>query len=322
MRRRAFGALSGGLLLASTVAGPQAAAEPCRWIAHDLPVPEGSTFARTSGSSEDNRFIVGEAQIGESAVVESGLLWDNGALTLMAPSGSELTAIRPKDVNNGGVVVGWQEILDQHRTVAFRYRDGAYELLETPDGENSRAKAVNNHGDVLGETWRSATPNVRQAVVWPGSGAVRTFPTSGPAVGISDDRRIVLAGTSSGSVTDIGTGQQTGLPGARTSVVLDNDRVLYPSPAGIEERDLDGQLVGTWAGGTAPFGRTSSGHVVFGAVNGTATLWQWGVRYAVDSAKQPVFAQAYFGDISDEGALIGTYQDPGGSHPARWFWCA
>lgn len=321
---RAFGVLFSGLVLASAVTAPQAvAADPCRWIAHDLPVPDESRYARTSGSSENNRFIVGEAKIGESSFVESGLVWDNGALTVMTPSGSELTAVRPKDVNNSGVVVGRQEILDQHRTVGFRYRDGAYEVLDTPDGHSSQAKAVNNLGDVLGEMWQSDKPDVRQAVVWPSSGPVRTFPTSGPAVGISDDRKIVLSGATSGSVIDVETGQRTELPDGRIAMVFDNDRVLYPTSDGLVERDLAGRHVATWEGGTAPFGRTPSGQAVFGVVNGTATLWQWGVRYAVDSEKQPVFAVAYHGDVTDEGALIGTYHDSDGtSRPARWFWCA
>ncbi|MFI6095929.1 hypothetical protein ACIA8G_10275 [Lentzea sp. NPDC051213] len=320
-RRRVFGLLVAGMVLASTVGAPQAvAADPCRWIAHDLPVPDGSIFARTSGSSENSRFIVGESHIGESTHVESGLVWDNGELTVMAPSGSEWIAVRPKDVNNSGVVVGRQERLLEHRTLAFRYRDGAYEMLETPDGHNSQAKAVNNQGDVVGEVWQTDTPGSRKPVLWPNSGPARTFPPSGPVVGISDDGRMVLISGSSGFVVDVASGQRTELAGGKQFMVFDNDRVLHSSPAGIAEWNLDGQQVATWEGGTWPGGRTSSGHVVFGFVDKVATLWQWGIRYPVDSEKLPVFATAYYTDVTDEGALIGTYFDTD-SRPARWFWC-
>ncbi|MDX8029347.1 hypothetical protein SK803_03955 [Lentzea sp. BCCO 10_0856] len=319
--RRVIGVLFSGLVLASTAAAPHAVADPCRWIAHDLPVPDDSRYARTSGSSENNRFIVGEAKVGESSHVESGLVWDNGVLTRMTPSGWWLTAIRPTDVNNSGVVVGRQEILDQHRTVAFRYRDGAYELLDTPEGLNSQAKGVNNHGDVVGEVWQSDTPNTRHTTVWPNSGAAKTF-LPGPAIGISDDGKVVQISGASGFVIDVETGQRTELPGGKQRMVFDNDRVLHPSPTGLAEWNLAGQQVATWEAGTTPWGRTSSGHVVFGAVNGVATLWQWGVHYPVDSANLPVVASAYYGDVTDEGALIGTYIPTGGdSRPARWFWC-
>lgn len=321
MRRRVFGVLFGGLLLASTAAGPQAAAaEPCRWIAHDLPLPANSEWARTSGSSENNRFIVGEAEVG-SDVGQSGLLWDNGVLTRLPSAGSSMIGVRPHDVNNDGVVVGRQEFYGQQRTLAFRYRGGAFELLETPEGYSSRAEGINNLGDVVGEVWQEEDPEVRDVVVWSRTGSM-TRTSSYIAVGISDDGKYAHLGQTSAFVNDLATGGQVELPGGQRPLVLDNDRVFYPSAAGIEERDLAGELVATWQGGTWPWGRTSSGNVVFGAVNRVASLWQWGVRYAVDSAKQPVVALAYYGDVTDEGALIGVYHDArGGSHPARWFWC-
>ncbi|MFJ5986812.1 hypothetical protein [Lentzea sp. NPDC092896] len=320
MRRRAFGVLFSGLVLGATIVAPHASAEPCRWVARDLPVPEGSEFARTSGSSDSNRFIVGEAKVGED-FGESGLLWDDGALTRLASAGSDLIAVRPRDVNDSGLVVGRQNLLLEQRSLAFLYRDGAYEILETPAGHSSQAKAVNNVGDVAGEVWKSDTPNDRQVVVWPHNGPAKGF-LSGPAVGISDDGKLVQVAGTSVFVTDVVSGRQAELPDMSPPVVFDNDRVLYPTSSGLGEWNLAGEQVMTWEGGTWPSGRSASGHLVFGYASGVASLWQEGIRFAFDSEKQPVFAQAYHGDVTDEGVLIGTYEGfRGSSHPARWFRC-
>ncbi|MFD5826428.1 hypothetical protein [Lentzea sp. NPDC060358] len=312
------GVLLGVVLLMSGVAAPQAAADPCRWIAHDLPLPDGARYAKTTGSSENNRYIVGETEIGDQ-IARHGLLWDNGSLVRMASPGPSGISVRPKDVNDSGVVVGAQHFLSDGRSVAFRYRDGAYEALYTPTGHSTEAKAVNERGDVIGELWRHGLPSERQIIVWPVDGPV-SYLVGQTAVGISDDFRSVQLTRSTAMVVDLARPRVTQLPGGREPMVFDDDRVLYPGGTGLVEYDLDGRHVATWEGGTKPFGRTSSGSVVFGSVDGIPSLWQWGIRYAVDSASLP--DPSHYGDISDEGALIGTYQDAGGSsHPARWFWC-
>lgn len=322
MRRRVFAVLVGGLMFTSGAAAPQAVADPCRWIAHDLPLPSSSTHARTNGSSENNRFIVGKATIRN--YLDAGLIWDNGALSVMPSAGSPSAGVYPKDVNNSGVVVGRHDFVGlDARFAAFRYRNGAYEMLETPVGHSSQAIAINNGGDILGEVWINGRPDSHRVVVWPSSGPVKSF-LYGEPIGISDDRRLVQLPQRDPTayVIDIESGFQTELPGGLSPMVLDNDRVLHYSSGGLAEWTMDGERVATWAGGVRPYGRTSSGHVVFGTdLGGNAMLWQWGIRYAVDSEKQP--SSFYYGDISDEGALIGTYENPDRtSHPARWFWCA
>ncbi|WP_325523093.1 hypothetical protein [Lentzea sp.] len=312
------GALLGVVLLMSGVAVPQAAADPCRWIAHDLPLPDGSRYARTTGSSENNRYIVGETEIGPR-IAAYGLLWDNGSLVQMASPGSSVIPVHPTDVNNSGVVVGTQDLWSEGRSVAFRYRDGVYEMLYTPADHSTAAKGINERGDVIGDVWHKDLPNERQTIVWPIDGPVSGF-VGYRAVGISDDLRSVQLTRSAAAVVDLTVERVTELPGGREPMVFDNDRVLYPGGTGLVEYDLDGRHVATWEGGTKPLGRTSSGHVVFGSVDGTPSLWQWGIRYAVDSAQQP--EPEFYGDISDEGALIGTYRSADGRwQPARWFWC-
>jgi hypothetical protein len=320
-RRRAFGVLFGGLMIASTVTAPQAVADPCRWIAHDLPLPGGAVDARTNSSSESNRFIVGQTRIAAPGYADLGLIWDHGALSLM-PSPGSMIGVHPRDVNDSGVVVGRQYFPSQERNAAFRYRNGAYEMLDTPADHGSQAIAVNNHGDIVGEWWSNAQPSNRQVVVWHIGGPVQPL-QYGQAIGITDDRKVVQTTQWDPTtyVIDAETGYQTELRGGQTPMVLDNDRVLHYTSAGLKEWTTTGDHVATWEGGVWPYGKTSSG-TVFGADGGgTATLWQWGIRYAVDSEKQP--KSVYYGDVTDGGALIGTYEDAQqASHPARWFWCA
>ncbi|SDG64870.1 probable extracellular repeat, HAF family [Lentzea fradiae] len=317
MRGRVFGVLSGVLVASLTVAAPQAAAaDPCRWIPHELPLPAATTAAKTSGGSEDNRFIVGHGRVGGSA--ERGLMWDHGALMEMAATSSSI-AIEPQDVNNHGVVVGGRSDRAQGGQQAFRYENGVYELLETPSGHDSRARSINNNGDVFGEVWDKGGGGRHWAVLWSRDG--RLLDLVGRAVGVSDDRRLVLTSGTTVYVAEADRARVVQLAGGNPPAVLDNDRVLLFTSSGLGEWTLTGEHVATWQGGTVPFGRTSDGQAVFGAVMGTPTLWQWGISYPVDSAKLP--DARYYGDVTDGGALIGTYVDPGGStHPARWFWCA
>ncbi|MFD9697696.1 hypothetical protein [Lentzea sp. NPDC059081] len=187
-RTKALGALCGALVIISTVAAPHAVADPCRWIAHDLPLPDGASRAEATGSSENNRFVVGQTEIGDRAA-EHGLLWDNGSLVRMASPGSSTVPVRPADVNNSGVVVGTQDLWAEGRSVAFRYRDGVYEMLYTPNDHSTAAKAVNDRGDVIGELWPkglrvSARSSCgRSTVPWRTSSVTRpsgSATTSGP----------------------------------------------------------------------------------------------------------------------------------------------
>ncbi len=316
-RRQLCAALFGAMTIASTVAVPQAAADACRWIAHDLPVPGGTDLAETRGSSPNNQYIVGYAV---ANAISLGVVWKDGVLTEMASTGSAQIAVEPKDVNDSGVVVGRKEFWTEHRHEAFRYQSGTYTALHTEPNENSQAIGINNAGDVVGEVWLTDQPGTRQVVMWPSSGPRRSY-LKGTAIGISDDREIVLVANSTAWVVEADSAARTELPGSRRPVVLDNDRVLSDSVDGIAEWSLDGQRVATWAGGSWPFGKTSSGTVFGSTGSNNASLWQWGTRYDLDSEQLPV--RGYYGDATDGGALIGTYFGSDGLvHPARWFWCA
>jgi len=322
-RRQAISGLLGVLVLASAVGAPQATAQDCRWIAHDLPVPSGATSARTVSSSGDNSLILGSVWQNGSR----GVVWWNGQLWPMDPPQDSSTSVVPKDINNSSLIVGLQEFHGGDRR-AFRFQYGKYDLLPAEPNEQSQAIGVNDAGDIVGEVWLKTSPTVRTVVVWPANEPRRSI-GEGAAVGVSSDRKLVMttgAGSAStGWVIDIATGVKTELPGARTPMVLDNDRVLHfafgATNTEIVEWNLGGQRVATHEGGIEPYGRTSDG-TVFGTTGpGNTTLWQWGGRHNVDSEKLP--KPQYYGDVTDGGALIGTYEDAQQtSHPARWFWCA
>ena len=325
-RRRVLSGLFGVLVLASAVAAPHAAADPCRWVAHDLPVPAGATNVVAVASSSDNSLILGRHGY-------RGVVWWNGDLWQMdQPPNPASTNVVPWDINNSAVVVGGLESYPAGGGIdrrAFRYQYGQYEMLHTEPGEQSVALGVNDAGDIVGEVWREPNIGWRTVVVWPANGPRKAF-ERGEAVGVSSDRKVVgwtrLATDLIGWVIDIDTGTKTTFQAPIRPMTLDNDRILYSEPISgggtqIVEQALDGRRVATFAEGNKVFGKTSSG-TVFGAVtSGTATLWQRGTHYAVDAEKMPSWF--YFGEVTDGGALIGTYEASEDTrYPARWFWCA
>lgn len=322
-RRRVFAGLFGTLLAASAVAAPQAAAAGCGWVANDLPLPAGATYGQTKGSSENNTYIVGSHfQNGER-----GVIWEHGALRPMAQPSNSADSVSPRDVNNSGVVVGhyWYSWGAESRYRPFKYQNGSYEFLASDVNEDAIAIGINDHGDVIGQVWLKSAPETRWVAMWP-NGQPRRLYLKGQAIGISNDRKLVVVTSTTGWLIDGNNGRWTSIPGGRTPMVLDNDRVLHMAWGGengaayrIVERDLNGVLTAEYNGGLEPHGRTSGG-TLFGSTgpNG-ASLWQNGWRTDVDSEKEP--HPSYFGDATDGGALIGTYRDEQGkNHPARWFW--
>ncbi|MDT7785925.1 MAG: hypothetical protein QOF58_4344 [Pseudonocardiales bacterium] len=323
MKRRTATVL-GVLVLASAVAAPQASAAACQYVRQDLPVPAGATYPHTTGSSTNNSRIVGAYWQNGSR----GAVWTNSALRVMAPPASGDDTVHPSAVNNTGVVAGHQEIYrggpDLHR--AFRYENNAYEFLAVEAGEHSEGVAINDGGDVLGLVWQEATPGTRTVVMWPRTGPRKTF-GPGQAIGINAQRKIVMvdpqASDMSGWIVDGNTGAKTKLPGARTPMVFDNDRILNfefgPTNTQLAEWDLTGTRVATYEGGVNPYGRNGSG-TVFGTFGTTTpSLWRKTGRSDVVADKVP--DQAYYADVTDAATLIGTYRDADdSSHPARWVW--
>ncbi|MFS8097097.1 hypothetical protein LFM09_08130 [Lentzea alba] len=315
---RGFFALS--LLLVSAVAAPQAAAaETCQYRAQDLPVPEGARWARTQATSDDNKLILGAVIVNDRW---RGVVWRDGELTQLAAPDQGTGHVSVKDINNSGVVVGGLEIADvsgEITTHAFRYRNGTYELLPVESVEGSSAHWVNDAGDVVGEVWDESG---RRTEVWPADGP-RTTLGLGEPVGISRDRKVVVQDRGSwpvtGSVIDLRTGLTTRLTGITGQLwAVDNDRLLLPGKGHtIDERDLAGNLIATYADGMVAYGKNNTGTLLGRTGYNENVLWQQGVRQLLDADKQ--LDRFYHGDVTDDGVLIGTYSDADWtSHPARW----
>lgn len=321
-RKRAFACLLSVAAVMSTVATPSAvAAAQCQYDLQDLPVPAGVAVSKTAGGSSDDSRIAGWTEVaGEH---DRGLVWVNGAVRQMSPAQGH---VRPKDVNNTGVVAGYEEIPDgvaqwQPWYRAFRYENGTYEYLQVEEDEQAQAVGVNDAGDVVGIVWSKSWPGDRTVVVWPRTGERRSFGVGQP-VGITGDRKVVLSTTNQAWVADADTGARTALPGAHTEMVLDNDRVLgYEYVAHdtyrISEVDLSGVVVGAYDRGLHPFGRNTAG-TVFGLAGGPdLVLWQGGGRTEVATYYWP--DTAYYGDVTADGVLIGTYEGADGNfRAARW----
>ena len=324
--RRVFVALF--CVLSSAAAAPQAAAaEPCQWKVHDLYWPDSRS--ETRGSSPDDHLIVGATWPGGH---ERGLVWDNGVWSLMAAPANVTDSITPNSVNNSGVVVGRHRACSNrdgefhHR--AFRYQNGVYQYLDTAAEEESQAIGINEAGDIIGQVWRVSAPGVRWVALWPRDNQPRRLYLKASAIGITDDRKLVVTQDPEGSnpkvwAIDSNTGAWTAFPGARTPVVLDDDRVLtYNSTLDgpqIQEWTLDGRQVGAYAKGWVGHGRNSAG-TVFGwsATSSRMSLWQGRTRTDVVADKRHY--GSIYADITDDGRLIGTYRDAQNvDHAALWY---
>lgn len=79
----------------------------------------------------------------------------------------------PLDLNDKGMVVGTTYAGGAAR--AFRWTvEGGIELLETPDGWNSGARAVNRHGEVVGGVSDGGTS---RPAIWSAAGELRELPS-------------------------------------------------------------------------------------------------------------------------------------------------
>ncbi|MGW6441863.1 hypothetical protein [Lentzea sp. NPDC055074] len=324
--KRTRALLSCLLVVASGLATPQtAAAAVCQYERRDLPVPAESGSVVTLGGSADDSRVVG---LVDKQGYGRGALWVNGALSELPPPASPVDHIIPQSVNNSGVVVGFEQRdngLDGVEYRAFRYENGAYTFLPGP---RSKAISVNAAGDVLVAMWeRGDSSDSASVVLWQADGTTTRSLGRGKAIGVNDQRKVVIQGIWETSLIDATTGTTRTIPGQPAHVRLDGDRVFLGEvgpdwKSTITEWTLRGVKVATYPGGTVPFGRNSHG-IFFGTYrpNSSSTempsVWSGAERTEV-AADQLPFSTAY-GDVMDDGTLIGTYggADSNG-RPALW----
>ncbi|WP_394618440.1 hypothetical protein JNUCC0626_04885 [Lentzea sp. JNUCC 0626] len=316
----------GALVLASTVASPQAVAAACQYNRQDLPLPAGVGHTMTNGSSTNNSRIAGQVDKGGTL---RGVYWVNSTLReLPAPSDMWSHTV-PQAVNNTSVVAGYEQSGrggPGTRVRAFRFENGAYQYLETDPGSSSKAVAINDAGDVLGIMWSGTSETFGDTYLWPRTGPRRLVSSSRP-IGITNQGKVVVHGGGSTRVLSLDGSPAVEIPGMAPFVVLDNDRILRREPLetsnDITEWDLGGTLVATHQNAWKPFGRNGSG-TMFGVYddvqgNNRPALWRKTGRTDVVADFLPI--DTAYSDVTDAATLIGTYIGTDNiARPARWLW--
>ncbi|RDI24577.1 hypothetical protein [Lentzea flaviverrucosa] len=312
------------VVLATLVATPQASAATCTYVKQDLPVPAGVSNVYLNGGSSNNSRIAGHVQDGEFT---RGAYWVNSTLRQLPQPSTGADNVFTIDVNNSSVVVGFeQELGSQPSTLrAFRFENGAYEYLETDQGKNSLAQAVNNAGDVAG------TQQDGGVYLWPRNGARKLIAADGGSViGITDGGKIVARGSSGVLVHDTNGGPTVQIPGGGAgTATFDNDRVflterLASGEREIAEYDLNGTKIVSHPGAQRAFGRNGSGtlwgtYITPGTNTQVHGLWRPAGRTDVVADPMPLIST--YSDITDAATLIGTYRTTGDVvRPARWLW--
>ena len=110
-------------------------------------LPTGQSNASTYGIN-NNGEVVGT---GSTALGYRGFLYSKGSYTEIRPSGwgEHVAAV---DINDSGAVVGYGEANDEGTiSRGYLYSSGNYTVLLPSGWSGSRAVAINNNGDVVGD---------------------------------------------------------------------------------------------------------------------------------------------------------------------------
>ena len=134
--------------------------------------------------------------------------WDGNMMTDLGTLGTGEQSFAHA-LNDSNMVVGYGTLTESGSTFGtFKWTSsGGIQQLDQLFSYDTRARDVNNDGDVVGRSWIDGMGNAR-AVIWPGSGAVVNLndvidPTSGwlltDATGVNDDGQIVGVGVLDGA---------------------------------------------------------------------------------------------------------------------------
>ncbi|HEX8627797.1 MAG TPA: hypothetical protein VF755_06475 [Catenuloplanes sp.] len=255
----------------TAVAPPPAVAAPreqpaCQWQWADLPVPSGVERATVTGTDGADRFVGHTTRrvTGGIGILDEGALWEQGTLRPLGAAYGLNTYLRA--VNSAGVAVGYATD-SRPGGVRFpvRHRDGRYEALPVPANATGSAAAINEKGDVLGETSGKVT-------VWPVDrpGTTVTFNPSagGYAEGVDIDEQGNVLGWLYGgeafSWAPDGTHRLLthSRPGTRLSPrAFSGDRIIGLEDNVVTEWSRQGAVLRSYPSGMS-----------FAAVNGTGTI--------------------------------------------------
>jgi probable HAF family extracellular repeat protein len=134
---------------------------PFLWTPEDgfirLPLPPGEVLAEATGINNSRQIIL----YGE----RSGWLWEDGVYTALRAI-PPCTWVRPKDINDDGIVVGERDIDGCDQSAFIWSAESGFHDLGVMNGPASSATAINRLGDTVG--WTGGATQEKQAFLWSG----------------------------------------------------------------------------------------------------------------------------------------------------------
>lgn len=207
----------------------------------------------------------------------------------------------PQDVNNHGHVTGFVRDLDLGRTDAFVDRGAGPELLPSPSGRRTRAFAINDAGDVVGDGQvedNGVFPT--RALVWRGE---QVFELGTLTLGSR------FATSSAFDVDE--SGRAVGLasvPALPPDFFSRQHAALFTGGAATD-LDLPEELESTLAAGINASGVVVGGTTAVDGSNGVAFRVQVGLPVQRLGAP-PGFTSSFAQDVNDDGRIVGSASGP------------
>ncbi|MCE9559772.1 MAG: hypothetical protein K8R88_12580 [Armatimonadetes bacterium] len=240
-----------------------------------LPLPAGE-FSGTGWGINNAGVVVGSCNSGTD---EKGLIWQNGAVSLLPPSAGGQTWLTGYAISGSGIVVGQgKDPAQPNSTIGMRHDlatgiTASIGALTAFNHNSAIAHGVSEAGHIVGTSWRGGVGDFRPFIWTPAGGMVQVAPagigggralgvnSAGWVVGVTDDGQAFLFdGVSSylmSSLIPAGTGWNF--------AAITN----YWGAAGISE---DGTITGT-----AVLNGTTRGYVAIlqSPVSGTVNLLEY-----------------------------------------------
>ena len=236
--------------------------------------------------------MAGEALLPGAGIVDQAVLWQGGSLTDLGTLGGQQSAAL--GINNAGTICGWADTASGN-TVAALWNGGAVTALPTLGGASGTAWGINDAGAAVGYSYLST--GGYHATLWSGGG-VQDLGTLGGSYSIAYDinNQGAVVGTASNSA-----GQ---------------DRAVLWGPGGVN--DLGALSGGQW---TAASEINNSGQVILwgtplGATDDRAAFWNGNPSSPVISLGTFGGSQSWAYGLNDQGYVVGSADEPGGTYHA------
>ena len=236
--------------------------------------------------------VAGEALLPGAGILDQAVLWQGGSLTDLGTLGGQQSAAL--GINNAGTICGWAETASGN-TLPALWNGGAVTALPTLGGASGTAWGINDAGTAVGYSYLST--GGYHATLWSGGG-VRDLGTLGGAYSVAYD--INSSGAAVGTASD-SSGR---------------DRAVLWGPGGAA--DLGGLSGGQW---TAASGINNSGQVILwgtplGATDDRAAFWNGNPSSPVISLGTFGGSQSWAYGLNDQGYVVGSADEPGGTYHA------